>query len=61
MYSSENLEMLYFQYQSEALFLQSFCVKNKIPYNIFQKWFKNTRKKVVVYINGVPVIIHEKT
>ena len=51
MYSSEDLERFYFQYQSEALphgeSLQSFCVKNKVPYNIFQKWFKDTRKKVV--------------
>ncbi|EKC73177.1 transposase [human gut metagenome] len=27
--------------------LQLFCVKNKVPYNIFQKWFKDTWKKVV--------------
>lgn len=49
MYSSEDLERFYFQYQTEALprgeSLQSFCVKNKVPYNIFQKWFKDTRKK----------------
>ncbi len=40
MYSSEDLERFYFQYQTEALphgeSLQSFCVKNKVPYNIFQ-------------------------
>ena len=57
MYSSEDLERFYFQYQSEALphgeSLQSFCVKNKVPYNIFQKWFKDTRKKVVeVQVDG---------
>ena len=41
--------------------LQSFCVKNKVPYNIFQKWFKDTRKKVVeVQIDGVPEIAHEE-
>ena len=43
MYSSEDLERFYFQYQTEALphgeSLQSFCFKNKVPYNIFQKWF----------------------
>ena len=41
MYSSEDLERFYFQYQTEALphgeSLQSFCVKNKVPYNIFQE------------------------
>ena len=51
MYSSEDLERFYFQYQTAAFphgeSLQSFYVKNKVPYNIFQKWFKDTRKKVV--------------
>ena len=65
MYSSEDLESFYFQYQTEALphgeSLQSFCVRNKVPYNIFQKWFKDTRKKVVeVQINGAPEIGHEE-
>ena len=36
---------------------QSFCVKNKVPYNLFQKWFKNTRKKIVeVQIDDIPVV-----
>ena len=38
-----------------------FCVKHKVPYNIFQKWFKDTRKKVVeVQIDGAPVVPHEE-
>lgn len=65
MYSSEDLERFYFQYQTEALphgeSLQSFCVKNKVPYNIFQKWYRDTRKKVVeVQVGGAPVIGHEE-
>ena len=65
MYSSEDLERFYFQYQTEALprgeSLQSFCAKNKVPYNIFQKWFKDTRKKVVeVQVDGAPEIAHEE-
>ena len=65
MYSSEDLKGFYFQYQTEALphveSLQSFCVKNKAPYNIFQKWFKDTRKKVVAVQNdGAPALTHEK-
>ena len=61
MYSSEDLERFYFQYQTEALphgeSLQSFCVKNKVPYNIFQKWYRDTRKKVVeVQVDGAPHI-----
>ena len=65
MYSSEDLERFYFQYQTEALphgeSLQSFCVKNKVPYNIFQNWYKDTRKKVVeVQVDGAPAIGHEE-
>ncbi len=65
MYSSEDLERFYFQYQTEALphgeSLQSFCVKHKVPYDIFQKWFKDTRKKVVaVQFDGAPEIPHEE-
>ena len=65
MYSSEDLERFYFQYQTEALphgeSLQSFCLKNNVPYNIFQKWFKDTRKKVVeVQVDGAPEITHEE-
>ena len=60
MYSSEDLESFYFQYQTEALphgeSLQSFCMKPKVPYNIFQKWYKDTRKKIVeVKVDGIPV------
>lgn len=58
MYSSEVLERFYFQYQTETFShgesLQSFCVRNKVPYNIFQKWYKDTRKKIVpVQVDGI--------
>ena len=50
MYSSEDLERFYFQYQTEALphgeSIQSFCVKNKVPYNIFSKWHKDTEHQI---------------
>ena len=59
MYSSEDLERFYFQYQTEALphgeSIQSFCVRNKVPYNIFSKWYKDTRKQLVeVKVDGRP-------
>ena len=42
MYSSEDLERFYFQYQTEAVphvvSLQSFCLTNNVLYNIFYKW-----------------------
>lgn len=59
MYSSEDLERFYFQYQTEALpigmSIEHFCLKNKVPYNIFNKWYKDTRKKIVeVHVDGKP-------
>lgn len=49
MLSSEDLERFYFQYQTEAVPLgmsvQTFCLQNNVPYNIFHKWYKDTRKK----------------
>lgn len=59
MFSSEDLECFYFQYQTEAfargILLQDFYVKNKVPYNIFLKWYKDTRKKIVeVQVDGRP-------
>ena len=65
MYSSEDLERFYFQYQTEALphgeSLQLFCVRNKVPCNIFYKWFKDISKQVVeVQIDGIPVAGNEK-
>ncbi len=59
MYSSEALERFYFQYQTESLpcgeSMQSFCLKNKVPFNIFSKWYKDTRKQIVeVQVEGHP-------
>ena len=59
MLSSEDLERFYFQYQTEAVPLgmsvQTFCLRNNVPYNIFHKWYKDTRKKIVeVQVDGVP-------
>ena len=44
MYSCEDLERFYFQYKTEALPLgvsiETFCLNNKVPYNIFSKWYQ---------------------
>lgn len=61
MYSSEDLERFYFQYTTEALphgeSIQDFCLKNKVPYNIFSKWYKDTRKQIVeVAVDGRPAV-----
>lgn len=59
MYSSEDLERFYFQYQTEAMpngiSIEQFCSRNKVPYNIFYKWYKDTRNKIVeVKVDGIP-------
>ena len=37
------------------MFLQSFCSTHNVPYNLFHKWYKDTRKKIVeVQVDGVP-------
>ena len=61
MYSSEDLERFYFQYQTEAVphgvSLQSFCLTNNVLYNIFYKCHKDTRRKIVeVQVDGVPSV-----
>ena len=60
MYISEDLERFYFKYQTEALphglSLQSFCLSNKVPYNFFSKWYRDTCCKVVsVQIDDRPL------
>ena len=59
MYSSEELGRFYFQYQTEALprgeSVQSFCARNKVPYNIFSQWYRDTRSQIVeVTVDGRP-------
>ena len=64
MYSSEDLERFYFQYQTEAMpkgiSIEQFCSRNKVPYNIFYKWYKDTRNKIVeVKVDGLPASTQE--
>lgn len=65
MYSSEDLERFYFQYQTEAMpkgiSIEQFCSRNKVPYNIFYKWYKDTRNKIVeVKVDGLPTSVQEQ-
>ena len=65
MYSSEDLERFYFQYQTEAMpkgiSIEQFCSRNKVPYNIFYKWYKDTRNKIVeVKVDGLPPSAQEE-
>lgn len=51
MYSSEDFERLFIRYKGEAYpkgeSIQTFCHWNNVPYNLFEKWYKDTRHKVV--------------
>ena len=59
MYSREDFERLFIRYKSEAYpkgeSIQTFCYRNNVPYNLFEKWYKDTRHKVVeVNVSGRP-------
>lgn len=51
MYSSEDFERLFIRYQGEVYLrnesIQSFYHRNNVPYNPFEKWYKDTRLKAV--------------
>lgn len=58
-YTNDDFEQFYVRYKMEAvpegISLQSYCSKSKVPYNLFMKWFKDTRHKVVqVQVDGIP-------
>ena len=58
------IKRFYFQYQTEAMpngiSIEQFCSRNKVPYNIFYKLYKDTRNKIVeVKVGGIPILIVE--
>ena len=64
MYSSSDFEHLFIRYKfirykaeglPEGESIQAFCLKNKVPYNLFHKWYKDTRHHIVpVQVDGRP-------
>lgn len=59
MYSNSDFERFFLRYKSEALTtkesIQAFCLRNNVPYNLFEKWYKDTRHKLVpVKVTGQP-------
>lgn len=59
MYKNEDFERFFLRYKSEAYpageSIQSFCLKNNVAYNLFEKWYRDTRKKIVeVRVEGSP-------
>ena len=59
MYSSKDLERLWFLYKTvgepKGVSINSFCVFNNVSYTVFYDWYKKTQKKAVpVGVVGVP-------
>lgn len=59
MYSYNDFERLFVRYKLEGLpagvSIEKFCMSNKVPYNLFAKWYRDTRKKIVpVQVLGAP-------
>ena len=45
MYSNSDFERFFIRYKAEAVpageSMQKFCFRNKLPYNLFEKWYKD--------------------
>ena len=59
MYSSEDLERFYVEYQSEwvprGMTMRAFCDRNNVPYRVMDNFVRNIRKKIVeVEMTGRP-------
>ena len=59
MYSYNDFERLFLRYKLEGIpagvSIEKFCMSNQVSYNLFPKWYKDTRKKIVeVQVDGVP-------
>lgn len=56
MYSSEDLERFYLDYQSEwvprGMTLQACCSRNNVPYKVMENYLRNIQKKIA----GVKVV-----
>ena len=54
----------YIRYKAEALprgeSIQAFCSRNKVSFNLFNKWHKGTRHRAVdVQVDGMPILLPE--
>ncbi len=59
MFSSSDFERLFIRYKAESVpsgeSIQDFCFRHKVPYNLFDKWYKDTRHRLVeVQVSGKP-------
>lgn len=59
MFTNEDYERLLVKYTSQGIpageSIQHFCDRMKVPYNLFDKWYRDTRHKIVkVKVDGMP-------
>lgn len=59
MYSSQDLERFYLEYQAEwvprGMTIQSFCARNNVPYKVMERWIRDVHSKVMeVEVVGRP-------
>ena len=59
MYCNKDFERLFLRYKMEVLprgeSIRNFCFRNEVPYNLFDKWYKDTRHHLVpVEVTGKP-------
>ena len=59
MFTNEDYERLLVKYTSQGIpageSIQHFCDRHKVPYNLFDKWYRDTRHKVVkVKVDSMP-------
>ena len=51
MCSSEDCEKLWFLYKLEGepngMSIEQFCIKQGVPYQVFNKWFRDRKKRIV--------------
>lgn len=57
MYSNSGFERFFIRYKAESALsgepIEKFCFRNKLPYNLFEKCYKDTRHKIVpVQVQG---------
>ncbi len=59
MFSSKDFEKCWFLYQSEGLphnlSIEEFCLKQGVPVNEFNKWYRDTHKRIhPIRVDGAP-------
>lgn len=51
LYSNEDFENFYVRYKAEGvpikICMKDFCIRNKVPWNLFDKWYRDTHHRIV--------------